>query len=116
MKKKFSIAGVIAACALTTAPTNAQVDLGLGADVDLGVDVRVGGPYTYQGYRSDRWYYDDYERRGRYYESYGGYDCHKGFKYTWHNDYRARYETYWCFDDRDRRYEVRESRTVVRVD
>ncbi|GJL94527.1 MAG: hypothetical protein DHS20C05_09320 [Hyphococcus sp.] len=117
MLKKVSIAATLAAASLMAAPANAQIGVGLGTDVDvdLGVRLQVGDPYTYRGYRSERWYYDDFERSGRYYDAYGGYDCHKGFKYTWHDDYRARYEAYWCFDDRDRRYEVSKSRTIVRV-
>lgn len=115
MLKRVSIAALASGLMLAAAPANAQINLDVGADVDLGVDLRVGDPYTYRGYHSGRWYYDDFERRGRYYDAYGGYDCHKGFKYTWHDDYRARYEAYWCFDDNDRRYEVRRTRAVVRV-
>ncbi|WDI31690.1 hypothetical protein PUV54_00620 [Hyphococcus flavus] len=115
MSKQVSIMVLVSSAMLVSAPANAQVNLGVGADVDLGVELRVGEPYNYRGYRSGRWYYSEYERRGRYYDAYEGYDCHKGFKYTWHDDYRARYEAYWCFDDRDRRYEVRSTRTVARV-
>jgi hypothetical protein len=115
MLKEFSSIALSAGLMFAVAPASAQVNLDLGVDVDLGVNVRVGDPYTYRGYRSDRWYYDDYRREGRYYDAYGGYDCHQGFKYTWHDDYRARYEAYWCFDDDDRRYEVQRTRTVVRI-
>ena len=116
MLKKFSIIALSAGVMFAAAPANAQINLGVGADVDLGVDVRVGDPYTYRGYNSGRWYpYDEPRRRGRYYDAYDGYDCYKAFRYTWHDDYRARYESYWCFDDRDRAYEVRETRAVVRV-
>ncbi len=115
MLKALSIPIVSAALLAFSAPAQAQISVGVGADVDLGVNLRVGDPYVYHGYHSDRWYYEDYRRDGRYYDAYGGYDCHKGFKYTWHDDYRARYEAYWCFDEKDRRYEARRTRTVVRV-
>lgn len=115
MLKTSSIPIVSAALLVFAAPAQAQISVGVGADVDLGVNLRVGDPYVYHGYHSDRWYYEEYRREGRYYETYGGYDCHKGFKYTWHDDYRARYEAYWCFDDNDRRYEARKTRAVVRI-
>lgn len=115
MLKQASIA-VLAGVVLAGAPANAQVDLGLGADVDLGVDVRVGEPYAYRGYNSGRWYaYDEPRRAGRYYDSYGGYDCYKAFQYTWHDGHRARYDAYWCYDDRGRKYEVERTRAVVRI-
>lgn len=115
MLKKISFVSIVSGAMVLGAPAFAQVNVGVGADVDLGVELRVGDPYTYDGYHSGRWYYTEYERRGRYYETYDGYDCHKGFKYTWHDDYRARYEAYWCFDDNDHHYEVRRTRTVARI-
>lgn len=114
MLKQILAAGFAATC-LIAAPASAQVSVGLGTKVDLGTKVRVGAPYTYRGYRSGRWYYDDYQRRNRYYSAYGGYDCHRGFQYTWEGDNRTRYESYWCFDDGGRYYEVRSTRTSVRV-
>lgn len=115
MMKGLLFLSIVSGTMVLSAPANAQIELGVGADVDLGVELRVGDPYTYDGYRSGRWYYSEYERHGRYYETYGGYDCHRGFQYTWHDDYRARYEAYWCFDESDRHYEVRRTRTVARV-
>lgn len=115
MLKSISTA-VLAAAMLAGAPANAQVGVDLGADVDLGVDVRVGDPYTYQGYRSGRWYpYEEPHRSGRYYDAYGGYDCYRAFQYTWEDDHRARYESYWCFDERGREYEVSRTRAVMRI-
>ncbi len=115
MLKQVSFA-VLAGAMLASAPANAQVSLGVGADVDLGVDVRVGDPYTYRGYNSGRWYaYDEPRRAGRYYDNYGGYDCYKAFQYTWHDGHRARYDAHWCFDDRGRKYEVQRTRAVVRI-
>ena len=118
MLKKVSVVMCAAAAALMSAPTMAQVvDLGVGADVDLGVDVRVGDPYTYDGYRSGRWYAYDEPRRGEvYYEQYGGYDCYKAFHYTWDDGHRARYDAYWCYDERGRKYEVDDTRVTVRID
>lgn len=116
MFKKVSIAVIAAGAALISAPASGQIDLGVGADVDLGVDVRVGEPYTYRGYESGRWYpYDPVHRERVYYERYGGYDCYKAFRYTWHDRHRARYDAYWCFDERGRRYEVDDTRVVVRI-
>jgi hypothetical protein len=116
MLKRISIAALIAGGAFMLTPASAQVSLGVGADVDLGVNVRVGEPYTYNGYRSERWYpYTEPHRSGRYYETYGGYDCYRAFQYTWEDEYQARYDAYWCFDDRGREYEVRETRASVRV-
>lgn len=116
MFKKVIITAMTAGAVLICAPANAQVKLGVGADVDLGVDVRVGQPYTYRGYPSDRWYpYDPVRRDYVYYERYGGYDCYKAFRYTWHDRHRARFDAYWCFDERGRRYEVRDTRVIVRI-
>ncbi len=114
---------VLASAALLTfsaAPAAAQlgVDLDLGAKVDLDTDinVEVGSPYRYRGYDSGRWYYYDEPRRaGRWYADYGGYDCRRGFYYTWEDDDRVRYESYWCFDDRGRDYEVRRTRVTARI-
>ena len=107
---------VFASALLMGAPANAQLGVKLGTDVDLGVNVRVGDPYTYRGYHSGRWYaYEEPHRSGRYYDEYGGYDCYKAFQYTWYDDYRARYDSYWCFDDRGRKYEVSSTRAVVRI-
>jgi hypothetical protein len=98
-------------------PAASQVSLDLGADVDVGVGVRVGEPYTYDGYYSGRWYpYDEPRRTGRWYEAYGGYDCYHAFQYTWDDGHRTRYESYWCFDERGREYEVRRTRVLVRID
>lgn len=111
----------IAATALAISSASAQlgVDLDLGADVGLDADVgvSVGSPYRYRGYESERWYYyDEPYRAGRWYAEYGGYDCRRGFYYTWEDDYRVRYESYWCYDDRGRSREVRKSRVVARID
>ncbi len=117
MLKTISIAALSGALFVST-PAAAQVDLdlGAGADVDLGVDVRVGEPYTYRGYRSGRWYpYEDPRRRNVYYDQYGGYDCYRAFQYTWVDGHRAKYESYWCYDDGGRKYEVERTRAVVRV-
>lgn len=115
MLKQVSIA-VLAGAMLASAPAAAQVNLGVGADIDLGVDVRVGEPYTYRGYDSGRWYaYEEPRRAGRYYDNYGGYDCYKAFQYTWHDGHRARYDAYWCYDEGGRKYEVEKTRAVVRV-
>ena len=116
MLKKFSMIALLAGAVMISAPAQAQVSIGLGTDVDLDVKVRVGEPYTYRGYESGRWYpYEKPRRSGRFYDAYDGYDCYRAFQYTWHDDYRARYDAYWCYDDRDRKYEVRRTRAVVRV-
>ena len=118
MFKQLTIAACAAAALFAGAAGNAQlgVDLGLGADV--GVRIKVGDPYTYDGYRSDRWYYDDDPYyRARWYEDYGGYDCTRGYYYTWHERRRARYQSYWCYNEGGRRFrEVRRTRVVVYID
>jgi hypothetical protein len=118
MKLKLA---VIASLALAASPAFAQIDLGLGAGVDvdarLDVDVRADDPYVYDGYYSGRWYpYEEPRRAGRWNERYGGYDCYHAFQYTWDDGHRTRYESYWCFDERGREYEVRRTRVAVRID
>lgn len=118
---KTQIAMIVSGLALMSVPAQAQLDLGVGVDLDTDVELRVGDPYVYydrradRRYHSERWYYSDYERSGRYDDRYGGYDCHSGFYYTWERDDRVRYEAQWCFDDDGRRYEARNTRTTVRV-
>lgn len=120
MIRKPVVIAALAAATIFATPVQAQIDVDLGAgarvDLDADVDVRVGDPYRYRGYRSERWYYDDYERGRRFYAEYGGYDCRRGYYYTWERDYRVRYESWWCFDDRGRDYEVRRTRVVARID
>jgi len=117
---KKSIAAAAAATLLAgAASAQVGVDLGLGADVELGVgaEIRVGSPYEYQGYRSGRWY--PYERPRRdeiWFEEYGGYDCYRAFRYDWDDRRRTRHESWWCYDDRGRDYEVRRTRVSVRID
>ncbi|HOP18985.1 MAG TPA: hypothetical protein PK585_02805 [Amphiplicatus sp.] len=116
MSLKICIAAIAAAGAMMSAPADAQIGVNLGADLDVGVKVKVGEPYTYRGYHSDRWYpYEKPHRRHVYYRDYGGYDCYRAFRYTWDDGRRARYDSYWCYDDRGRDYEVRETRVVVRM-
>lgn len=119
MNAKFAF--LAAGALVVSSPAVAQlgVDLGVGAgvEVDVGANVRVGEPYMYDGYYSGRWYpYDEPRRDGRWYETYGGYDCYQAFQYTWEHNRRSRYESYWCFDERGREYEVRRTRVVVRID
>jgi hypothetical protein len=117
----FRTLSAAAAAAFLATPAAAQVsvDLGVGARVDLDseVGVRVGEPYRYRGYSSERWYwYEDPGRAGVWYAEYGGYDCRRGFYYTWAGDDRVRWESYWCYDDRGRDFEVRRTRVVARID
>ncbi len=118
MRVNHAVAVLVAASSLafaSSAHAGVGVDLGVGVDAD--VDVRVGEPYTYDGYRSGRWYaYDEPRRRGRYNKRYRGYDCYKAFYYTWEGRHRARYKSTWCYDERGRDYEVRGTRVVVRLD
>lgn len=113
-----SFASAAAACvAIAVLPANAQIDLDVGADVDLGTEIRVGEPYTYDGHRSGRWYaYGEPERAQVYYDQYGGYDCYRAFRYTWEDGHRARYDAYWCYDEAGRKYEVDGTRASVRID
>jgi hypothetical protein len=94
------------------------------ADVRVGVDigVAVGDPYYHDGYHSDRWYYDYDEPPGRrvghrkWHKRYHGYDCHRGWHYGWHRGRRVKYESWWCFDERGRRYEADGTRVVIYID
>lgn len=121
---RSSIVSAFAVAVLCTAPASAQVsvELGSGARVDLDTEigVRVGEPYRYRDYQSGRWYYQEHDRgrhRGhRYNAEYRGYDCRRGTYYTWEDGRRVRYQSYWCYDDRGRDFEVRRSRVVVRID
>ena len=89
----------------------------LCTDVDPGVHVEVGEPYTYRDYHPDRWRPYEHPRRAHvYYDEYGGYDCYKAFRYTWDDGRRARYDAYWCYDERRRDYEVCETRVIVGID
>ncbi|MCI5046022.1 MAG: hypothetical protein MRY59_00870 [Aquisalinus sp.] len=124
---KYACALVTAGVMLAAAPTaSAQIGIDLGGNIELDTDVevRVGEPYEYRRkrngewytYRSDRWYPYTEPRRERVYDRrYGGYDCYRAFQYTWYRDEQVRYDSYWCYDDAGRAYEVRETRVVVRV-
>lgn len=123
MNTKIALAALcaLAASAPASGPVFAQIgiNLGAGADVDVGLDakVRVGEPYMYDGYYSGRWYpYEEPRRASRWDEQYGGYDCYHAFQYTWDDGHRTKYESYWCFDERGREYEVRRTRVTVRID
>ena len=44
-----------------------------------------------------------------------GYDCYESFQYGWENGERVRYDTTFCYDDHDRRYEPQGVRATVRI-
>jgi hypothetical protein len=117
--KIMALAGVIGLAGL---PASAQLSLGLGtqADVDLGVSARVetrSGPYVHDGYESGYWHpHGDLHRRHRWYARYEGYDCYQAFQYTYEHGQRVRYESTFCYDERDRPREVRSTRVIVRLD
>jgi len=111
--------------AVATLPASAQLGLGVGVDTDVNVGVRTNAPppqsqvhghYTYNGYDSDRWYTRHEVRRvHRYDAQYNGYDCYESFQYGWENGERVRYDTTFCYDDHDRRYEPQGVRATVRI-
>ncbi|KDA03838.1 MAG: hypothetical protein V7651_00635 [Hyphomonas oceanitis] len=112
--------------AVATLPASAQLGLGVGVDTDVKVGVRTSAPpperahahghYTYDGYESDRWYARNEVRRAHRYDArYNGYDCYESFQYGWENGERVRYDTTFCYDDHDRRYEPQGVRASVRI-
>jgi hypothetical protein len=109
--------GIVAAAAVIAAPAAAQIRIGVGGvDARVKADIRVGEPYSYRGYHSGRWYPYERPRHGGYWHAdYGGYDCYRAFQYTWHDGYQARYDSWWCHNDRRRAYEVRRTRVVARI-
>ncbi|MFN7164802.1 MAG: hypothetical protein ACK4P2_08275 [Hyphomonas sp.] len=125
MKKSMKFIAMATALGLTSAlaatPAAAQIRLGVGVpdvDVNVGVrsEMRASGPDVYDGYRSGHWHtYGDVHRRHYWDARYEGYDCYEAFQYTYERGDRVRYESTFCYDRRDRPYEVRETRTVVRV-
>jgi len=125
MKKSLKFIALAAAVAFTAGvadrEAHAQIRLGVGVpDVDVNVGARTetntSGPYVYDGYRSGHWHTrGDVHRRHSWDARYEGYDCYEAFQYTYENGDRVRYETTFCSDQRDRPYDARETRTVVRV-
>ncbi len=124
---KSIILTTAAIASLATNPAAAQIGINLGtkADINTAVNLRIGDPYTYRTsergemrtYYSGRWYSYEEPRHEYVYDTrYGGYDCYNRFSYSWDDGRRARFEAYWCFDDRGREYEVKESRVIVRID
>lgn len=123
--KYLALSALLGAGAALAVPASAQINLGAG--VDPQVDVRVGNPpqprtevhhhYVYEGYNSGEWYpRGEVHRRHHWNAHYEGYDCYDAFQYTWEDGRRVRYESTWCYDERDRPYEARSSRVVVRID
>jgi hypothetical protein len=124
MKKSFKYLALSTALGLSATlvatPASAQISLGVGVpDVNVGVGVRGEtrtDPYVYDGYRSGHWHtHGDVHRRHDWDARYQGYDCYDAFQYTYENGERVRYDSTFCYDDRDRAQEVRETRVVVRV-
>jgi hypothetical protein len=106
--------------ALSAPVAAAQIKLGVGVpDVDVNVGARAetrSGPYVYEGYRSGHWHtHGEVHRDHRWDARYRGYDCYEAFQYTYEDGDRVRYESTFCYDDRGRAREVRDSRVVVRV-
>lgn len=111
--------------ALAASPAMAQLDLGV--KVDPKVNVRVGNEpaprrevhhhYVYEGYDSGEWYPAHRVHRTHHWDArYDGYDCYEAFRYDWEDGERVRYESTWCYDSRDRAYEARGTRVVVKID
>lgn len=124
MKKPFQYFALAAAVALTAGLADrhalAQINLGVGVpDVEVNVgtrDDRSAEPYTYDGYHSGHWHTrGDVDRTKSWDARYRGYDCYDAFQYTYERGERVRYDSTFCYDDRDRAREVRETRVVVRV-
>lgn len=125
MKKPLQYIGLAAVVALTAGladgAASAQIRLGVGVpDVELNVgtrtETRTTGPYVYDGYASGHWHTrGDIRRRNDWDARYDGYDCYEAFQYTYERGDRVRYDTTFCHDHRGRPYEVRETRTVVRM-
>ncbi len=125
MKKPFKFTAVAIAlglaAGLAASPASAQISLGVGVpDVEVNVgartETRTSGPYVYDGYESGHWHTrGDVHRRNYWDARYEGYDCYEAFQYTYERGDRVRYDTTFCHDQRGRAYEVRETRTVVRM-
>ncbi|KCZ89399.1 hypothetical protein [Hyphomonas johnsonii] len=126
LKHTAIIGAMTAGAALAIAPANAQLGLGVGVGVDTNVDVGVGvkqstpeprRAYVHDGYESGHWHSrHEMHRSHRWDARYNGYDCYQAFRYDWEDGERVRYDTTFCYDDRDRRFEHREARVVVRID
>ncbi len=120
-KKYMALAAALSlGSALASTPASAQINLGVGVpDVDVTVGARVEDrrdPYVYDGYQSGHWHTrGDVYRDHRWDARYRGYDCYEAFQYTYENSERVRYESTFCYDDRDRAREVRDTRVIVKV-
>lgn len=124
MKKSLKYIALATAMGLGTALSaplaTAQIKLGVGVpDVDVNVGARAEArtdPYVYDGYQSGHWHTrGDVYRDHRWDARYNGYDCYEAFQYTYDRGERVRYESTFCYDDRDRAREVRDTRVVVKV-
>ncbi|WP_375209624.1 hypothetical protein [Hyphomonas jannaschiana] len=126
MLRNIALATTIGAgSAIAASPALAQLDLGV--KVDPRVNVRVGNEpaprtevhhhYVYEGYSSGEWYPEHRVHRTHHWNSrYEGYDCYDAFRYDWEDGERVRYESTWCYDAKDRPYEARGTRVVVKID
>ncbi|MBK8198689.1 MAG: hypothetical protein IPK75_09980 [Acidobacteria bacterium] len=124
MKNRIKYIAVAAATGLAASlaalPASAQLRVGVGlpdVDVDVGArtDVRTE-TYVYDGYQSGHWHTHGRVHRDHYWDArYRGYDCYDAFQYTYEDGRRVRYDSTFCYDDRGRPYEVRDTRVVVRV-
>lgn len=124
MKKSLRYMAMAAAVGLTGAlaasPATAQISLGVGVpDVDVRIGARTetrSDVYVYEGYESGHWHTrGDVHRRHHWDARYNGYDCYDAFQYTYENGDRVRYDSTFCYDDRDRAREVNETRVVVKI-
>ncbi|MEX1251447.1 MAG: hypothetical protein WEA77_09665 [Hyphomonas sp.] len=122
MKKPLQFLAMAAAvtfiASIADREAHAQIRLGVGvpgADVNVGArtETNTSGPYVYDacqpGHGRTR---GDVHRRHYRDARYEGYDGYEAFQYTYENGDRARYETTFCYNQRDRPYEVRETGTV----
>lgn len=125
MKKPLKYLALAAAVALTAGVADrsaeAQISLGVGVpDVEVNVgtrdEIRYADPYMYDGYHSGHWHTRGEVYRDRTWNArYRGYDCYEAFQYTYERGERVRYDSTFCYDDRGRAREVRETRVVVRI-
>ena len=120
MKYMAIAAAAVLAGTFAAAPASAQLRVGVGIpDVDVDVGARAetrSGPYVYDGYESGHWHTrHEVRRHHRWDARYDGYDCYDAFQYTYEHGERVRYDSTFCYDDRDRAREVRGTRVVVRI-
>lgn len=125
MKKPLKYIALAAAVALTAGMADrhalAQVSVGVGIpeiELDIGARTqdRYAEPYVYNGYYSGPWHTRSEVHRTKSWDArYRGYDCYDAFQYTYERGERVRYDSTFCYDERDRAREVRETRVVVRV-